>query len=814
MAQPRDYTRQFNFNDFQATSPADPLPGVRVDAELNAVKLTLDDLNTNIAKIQRDDGKLGNQAVHKDSFDPGALALINVTGFSPQGDWTTARAYNVGDIVDFNSGTYLATTAHTSSAAFATDSAANKWILIANAAISGTSSAVDKFEGDGTTTVFTLTFTYESENSVQVFVNGELLNPVDDYTLSGNQLTLFTAPGLPTVSGNENVIVWGASVVGQAAAEAASASASNASGFADEADNWARKTTGLVESADYSSKAYAVGGTGVDNGAGSAKDWATKTTSTVGNTSEYSAKYWATQGDVPIVAGGIANISTVAGQISPTNNIGTLAGINTAITTVSGISSDVTTVSGISADVTAVAALSSTNLNTVATNIASVNTVSSNITHVVKVAQDLNEAISEVETVANDLNETTSEIEVVANAIANVNTVGSNISSVNTVSGISSDVTAVASIQSNIASIAASAATTNINTVAADLTGSNNIGTVAGSIANVNLTGGSIASVNTVANNLTSVNQFSNQYVISSTAPSNPNAGLLWFDTTTGVDTMKVYNGTSFQNAGSSVNGTSESVDYVVGTSSGSYTGSTTVFPATYDPGFLSVYLNGVRLHPSDFTATNGTSVTLASAAAANDTVSIEAFGTFALADHYNKTQADARYAVLGADVDFGSNKILYSNLYASPSDFPSASTYHGMVAHSHSNGKLAYAHAGNWLNVVNEDSSGNVTIGGNLTVQGSTTTVDSTTLNVTDKNITVANGAADAATADGAGLTVDGANATFNYANTGDKWTMNKPLDVTGNVNATSFTGDGSALTGIEGFTYASTFKFAFGDY
>ena len=38
MAQPRDYTRQFNFNDFQATSPADPLPGVRVDAELKRRK--------------------------------------------------------------------------------------------------------------------------------------------------------------------------------------------------------------------------------------------------------------------------------------------------------------------------------------------------------------------------------------------------------------------------------------------------------------------------------------------------------------------------------------------------------------------------------------------------------------------------------------------------------------------------------------------------------------------------------------------------------------------------------------------------------
>ena len=826
MAQPRDYTRQFNFNDFQATSPADPLPGVRVDAELNAVKLTLDDLNTNIAKIQRDDGKLGNQAVHKDAFDPGALALINATGFTPRGDWATATTYAVGDIVDFNSGTYLATTAHTSSAAFATDNTANYWILIANAAISGTSSAVDKFEGDGTTTVFTLTYSYASTTSIQVFVNGELLNPTDDYTLSGNQLTLFTAPGLPTVSGNENVIVWGASVVGQAAANAASASASNASGFADEADNWARKTNGLVESTDYSSKAYAVGGTGVDNGAGSAKDWATKTTSTVGNTSEYSAKYWATQGDVPIVAGGIANITTVAGQISPTNNIGTLAGINAAISTVSGISSDVTTVSGISAAVSTVAAdgvdigvvsgisadvqtlahlqdgttatnalstlagissdistvsSANANLTTVATNIASVNTVSSNITHVVKVAQDLNEAISEVETVANDLNETTSEIEVVANAIANVNTVGSNIASVNTVSGISADVTAVASIQSNISTIAASAATTNINTVAADLNGSNTIGTVAGQITNVQNVGGSITSVNTVANNLTSVNQFANQYVIGNTTPSSPNAGLLWFDTTTGVDTMKVYNGTSFQNAGSSVNGTSESVDYVVGTSSGSYNGSTTVFPATYDPGFLSVYLNGVRLHPSDFTATNGTSVTLGSAASANDIVSIEAFGTFVLADHYSKTQADARYAVLGADVDFGSNKILYSNVYSTPSDFPSASTYHGMVAHSHSNGKLAYAHAGNWLNVVNEDTSGNVTISGNLVVSGTTTTVNSTTLDVADKNITIANGAADAAAADGAGLTVDGASATILYTASGDKWAFNKPIGLGG---------------------------------
>jgi len=94
-----------------------------------------------------------------------------------------------------------------------------------------------------------------------------------------------------------------------------------------------------------------------------------------------------------------------------------------------------------------------------------------------------------------------------------------------------------------------------------------------------------------------------------------------------------------------------------------------------------------------------------------------------------------------------------------------------------------------------------NLVVGGNLTVNGSTTTVNSTTLDVDDINITVAKGAANNSAANGAGLTVDGANATFNYVSTGDKWTMNKPLDITGTLAVSSTSAFTGAITASGGF-------------
>jgi hypothetical protein len=149
---------------------------------------------------------------------------------------------------------------------------------------------------------------------------------------------------------------------------------------------------------------------------------------------------------------------------------------------------------------------------------------------------------------------------------------------------------------------------------------------------NIDTVANDITNVNTVATNLTDINSFADTYFISATAPGSPTEGDLWFDTST--DTMKVYNGGSWQNAGSSVNGTSQRSNYTVGTASGTYTGSTTVFPAIYDVGFVDVYLNGIKLVVSDdFTATNGSSIVLATAASSGDSVNIIGYGTFSLAN-------------------------------------------------------------------------------------------------------------------------------------------------------------------------------------
>lgn len=72
-------------------------------------------------------------------------------------------------------------------------------------------------------------------------------------------------------------------------------------------------------------------------------------------------------------------------------------------------------------------------------------------------------------------------------------------------------------------------------------------------------------------------------------------------------------------------------------------------------------------------------------------------------------------------------------------------------------------------------DDTGTLIVRGNLQVEGVQTTINSTTVSINDLNLVLADSAANAAAADGAGITINGAAASLTYAATGDKFVFNK---------------------------------------
>ena len=197
-------------------------------------------------------------------------------------------------------------------------------------------------------------------------------------------------------------------------------------------------------------------------------------------------KIIAKEGDTNTVATNISSVNTVGSNISDISTVaGQIAPTNN-LSTVAGISSNVSTVAGISANVTTVAGISS-NVTAVSGNNANVTTVAGQISP-------------------------TNNICTVAGISANVTTVAGVSANVTTVAGISSDVT-----------------------------------TVSGNNANVTTVAGSIANVNTTATNIADVNNFANVYRIASSDPTTSlDEGDLVFRTDT--DTMRVYNGSAWQN--------------------------------------------------------------------------------------------------------------------------------------------------------------------------------------------------------------------------------------------------------------------------
>ena len=157
----------------------------------------------------------------------------------------------------------------------------------------------------------------------------------------------------------------------------------------------------------------------------------------------------------------------------------------------------------------------------------------------------------------------------------------------------------------------------------------------------------------------------------------------------------------------------------------------------SYTAGAIAVYLNGILLLDTvDYTATNGTSITLLDSASAEggdkltvlkfggNTTGIDSaevikllptFGTDFVDSAYVESvsldsertislidSAYVRLRVTKSDLDMEGNKVLFGNLYDSIGALPSATNYHGMFAHVHATGAGYFAHGGAWIRLAN----------------------------------------------------------------------------------------------------------------
>jgi hypothetical protein len=98
-------------------------------------------------------------------------------------------------------------------------------------------------------------------------------------------------------------------------------------------------------------------------------------------------------------------------------------------------------------------------------------------------------------------------------------------------------------------------------------------------------------------------------------------------------------------------------------------------------------------------------------AAAVNDDANFNATIASSIA-----TKLPLAGGTMTGNLDLGTNKVLFSNVYATVGDLPSASSYHGMFAHVHGTGKGYYAHAGAWIELVNNNFAGHFLPSANIT--------------------------------------------------------------------------------------------------
>lgn len=126
MTYPTKYERQFDFQAYQNANPTRPLPGDKVNADLNLAELSIDEIVEFLKTSLRADGAIMNGAVGYDQLS----TALQSAGLAPLTAWAASTVYAVSQIVVEDGSLYYCELAHTSSAVFANDLAVDYWTLL------------------------------------------------------------------------------------------------------------------------------------------------------------------------------------------------------------------------------------------------------------------------------------------------------------------------------------------------------------------------------------------------------------------------------------------------------------------------------------------------------------------------------------------------------------------------------------------------------------------------------------------------------------------------------------------------------------
>jgi hypothetical protein len=223
-----------------------------------------------------------------------------------------------------------------------------------------------------------------------------------------------------------------------------------------------------------------------------------------------------------------------------------------------------------------------------------------------------------------------------------------------------------ASAASTSASNAATSATNASNSASTATTQATNASNSASSAS-----GSATSAANSAAAAASALDSFDDRYLGTKTSdPTLDNdgnalvAGALYFSTTQNV--MKVYDGASWIVATSAGATSLLQFKYVATASQTTFSGTAAVGGTlTYTVNNIVVFLNGVALDSTDYTASTGTSIVLGTAAALNDELVIIAFKSFTVADTYTKGEVDGFAVKLTGNQTVAGTKTFSSEISA-----------------------------------------------------------------------------------------------------------------------------------------------------